>query len=126
MRKNKYNYYFIVFCLCCSSNLWAQSYDQQYAAWKTQQQAKDAQLMASQPEQHYLGKPSLNAVGEKIRLNSANAAQLQQLSGIGEKKAQAIIEYRQKNGAFKSIDELQNVKGIGPALLQKNKAKLAL
>ncbi len=126
MRKNKYNYYFIMFCLCCSSNLWAQSYDQQYAAWKTQQQAKDAQLMASQPEQHYLGKPSLNAVGEKIRLNSANAAQLQQLSGIGEKKAQAIIEYRQKNGAFKSIDELQNVKGIGPALLQKNKAKLAL
>ena len=52
--------------------------------------------------------------------------QLQELSGIGLKKAEAIIAYRQKNGKFKNIEELQQVKGIGPALFAKNKDRLAL
>ncbi len=48
------------------------------------------------------------------------------LNGVGEKKAQAIVEYRQKNGGFKTVDELMNIKGIGPKLLEKNKSKLML
>ncbi|MFW2709547.1 ComEA family DNA-binding protein, partial [Acinetobacter baumannii] len=40
--------------------------------------------------------------------------------------AQAIVEYRQKNGSFKNIDEIKNVKGIGPAIFEKNKSRLAL
>ncbi|WP_368738733.1 ComEA family DNA-binding protein [Escherichia coli] len=46
--------------------------------------------------------------------------------GIGQKKAEAIIEYRQKNGKFKTIEDIQQVKGIGPTLFAKNKDKLAL
>ena len=57
----------------------------------------------------------------KINLNTATVDELQQLNGIGLKKAQAIIDYRQKQGKFKNIEELNNVKGIGPKLFEKNK-----
>ena len=48
-----------------------------------------------------------------VNLNSASVAQLQTLPGIGASTAQRIVEYRQKNGSFKKIEELMNVKGIG-------------
>lgn len=56
----------------------------------------------------------------KVNINTANAAQLSALPGIGEKLAARIVEYRQKAGSFKSVQELMNVKGIG----EKNLAKL--
>jgi competence protein ComEA len=52
--------------------------------------------------------------------------QLQQLSGVGEKKAQAIIDYRNQYGKFKNVEELKNVKGIGPSLYEKNRSQLGL
>jgi comEA protein len=48
-----------------------------------------------------------------INLNSATQADLEKLPGIGAATAKAIIEYRQKNGGFKKVEELMNVKGIG-------------
>lgn len=48
-----------------------------------------------------------------VNINSAAVAQLQTLPGIGASTAQRIVDYRQKNGAFKKIEELMNVKGIG-------------
>jgi competence protein ComEA len=48
-----------------------------------------------------------------LNLNTATAAQIATLPGIGPKAAQRIVEYRQKNGGFKKIEELMNVKGIG-------------
>lgn len=48
-----------------------------------------------------------------VNLNSASVAQLQTLPGIGASAAQRIVDYRQKNGSFKKIEELMNVKGIG-------------
>lgn len=48
-----------------------------------------------------------------IDLNTADAAELQQLNGIGEKKAELILLYRQEHGPFQTIEELMNVKGIG-------------
>jgi competence protein ComEA len=48
-----------------------------------------------------------------VNLNSGSLAQLQTLPGIGASAAQRIVDYRQKNGAFKKIEELMNVKGIG-------------
>ena len=64
---------------------------------------------------------------ELVNLNKASAAAMQQnLVGIGPIKAEAIVSYRKKNGKFKSLDDLQNVTGIGPALIKKNKRYLSL
>jgi len=61
----------------------------------------------------------------KVDLNVADAATLQrELSGVGEAKAKAIVAYRETNGPFASIDELLEVKGIGKAILDKNREKL--
>ncbi len=48
-----------------------------------------------------------------VNLNAASADQLASLPGIGERTAQLIVEYRQKNGPFKKSEDLMNVKGIG-------------
>ena len=48
-----------------------------------------------------------------INLNTATAAELEKLPGIGQKVAARIVEYRQKNGPFKKVEELMNVQGIG-------------
>ena len=48
-----------------------------------------------------------------INLNTATVAQLETLPGIGSRTAQLIVEHRQKNGGFKKIEELMNIKGIG-------------
>lgn len=124
-----------------------------YQQWKSEQQNQDRQLKtqdqqrpaASALQNHYLSKPvlsqststlsssensksasSASANSLKIRLNSASAEQFQQLNGIGQKKAEAIVDYRSKNGKFKSIEQIQEVKGIGPAIFAKNKERLAL
>src|SRR5688572_26981478 len=55
-------------------------------------------------------KPSAAAL---INLNTATQAQLESLPGLGAKVAERILEYRQKNGAFKKVEDLMNVKGIG-------------
>lgn len=49
----------------------------------------------------------------KINLNTADAATLMQLDGLGEKTAAAILDYRESHGGFDTVEELQNVKGIG-------------
>jgi competence protein ComEA len=54
-----------------------------------------------------------------VNINSASQSELETLQGIGPAKAKAIVEYRKKNGTFKSPDELEKVKGIGPAIMKK-------
>lgn len=49
----------------------------------------------------------------QININTATVEELLSLDSLGEKTAQAIIRYREENGAFQSIEEIQNVKGIG-------------
>ena len=50
----------------------------------------------------------------KVNINTASAEQLTTLPGIGPKLAARIVEYRQKSGAFKSVQELMNVKDLNP------------
>lgn len=59
--------------------------------------------------------------GSKIDLNSASLSDLTTLKGIGEKKAQAIINYREKVGKFTSVEQLAEVTGIGPATVEANR-----
>lgn len=61
-----------------------------------------------------------------VNVNTANKDELQMLTGIGPAKAQAIIDYRTKNGSFKSVDDLTKVPGIGPAVLGKMKNDVTL
>lgn len=64
---------------------------------------------------------------QKINLNDADALTLQQqLNGIGQAKAQAIVAYREANGPFQSVDELLEIKGIGNALMERNRDRLTL
>ncbi len=64
---------------------------------------------------------------ELVNINKADAATLQQnLVGIGEVKAKAIVNYRKKNGAFSSLDDLMAVEGIGAKTIAKNKKYLSL
>src|SRR5664279_1219019 len=61
-----------------------------------------------------------------VDLNTATQSQLESLSGVGPKKAVAIIEYRKKNGAFKSVDELDKVPGFGAKTVAKLKKDLTV
>ncbi|MEW5695820.1 ComEA family DNA-binding protein [Pseudomonas synxantha] len=63
----------------------------------------------------------------KVNLNAADAESLRRdLFGIGTAKAKAIIAYRENNGPFTAVDELLEVKGIGKALLEKNRDRLVI
>lgn len=63
---------------------------------------------------------------EKVNINTANQSELETLPGIGPSLASRIIEYREQNGKFNSIEELKNVKGIGDAKFEdlKNSATI--
>ena len=62
--------------------------------------------------------PLAAMASSQIDINSADAATLEQVRGIGPAKASAIVAYRQENGLFKSVDELVNVPGIGERSLE--------
>jgi competence protein ComEA len=69
------------------------------------------------------GKPAAGAV---VNINTAPATELQTLPGIGAKTAARIVEYRQKNGPFKKIEELMNVRGVGEKNFLKLKAQVTV
>lgn len=63
---------------------------------------------------------------QKVNINTADITTLQTLSGIGESKAEAIIEYREKNGNFQKIEDIKNVSGIGDAVYEKIKDNITV
>ena len=69
---------------------------------------------------------SVEKAAPVINLNTASAAALENLPGVGAKMAERIVEYRQKNGPFKKIEDLMNVKGIGEKNFLKLKARLSV
>ncbi len=66
--------------------------------------------------------PSSQPAAALVNLNTATQAELEKLPGVGASTAKTIIEYRQKNGGFKKVEELMNVKGIGEKSFLKLKA----
>lgn len=58
-----------------------------------------------------------------VDINTANKAELMNIKGIGEKKADAVLEYR-KDHCFKSVEDLTSVKGFGSKFIEKNKKEL--
>ena len=80
-----------------------------------------AQKASTAPEPSPAAKAS-----DIVNLNTASAAQLEALPGIGAKTAERIVAYREKNGPFKKIEDLMNVKGIGEKSFLKLKARLTV
>ncbi|MGY6215351.1 ComEA family DNA-binding protein [Methylolobus aquaticus] len=67
------------------------------------------------------------ALAEAVDINSANSDQLAQaMVGVGKAKADAIVQEREKNGKFNSIEDLSRVKGIKQALIEKNRNNLTV
>lgn len=78
------------------------------------EQVSSTENINSEPE----NAPEETAAGAKININTAGAEDLKKLKGIGDATAAKIIEYRNRNGAFKTAQDLLKVKGIGPKRLQ--------
>lgn len=71
--------------------------------------------------------PGLSFSGEgALDINTASAKQLESLKGIGNEIAKRIVDYREANGPFKSVDDLQKIKGIGKGKLAKIKDNLTV
>lgn len=84
---------------------------------------KAVEPMAAQTESTE-NTPSKN-VGDKLNINTATANEIQKfLTGIGAKKAEAIVQYREKYGNFTTAEQLLEVQGIGKATLEKNRDRL--
>lgn len=64
------------------------------------------------------------AAADTIDINQADREQLMQIDGIGAAKAAAIVEYREQNGPFESVDQLTEVNGVGDATLENNRDML--
>ena len=67
------------------------------------------------------GTPPASSKEKKVNLNKANLKELKQVKGLGGKRAQDIIDHREANGKFKSVDELKKVSGIGAKTIEKLK-----
>ncbi|PAA99717.1 ComEA family DNA-binding protein [Serratia fonticola] len=72
--------------------------------------------------------PEAPSEGEaQVSINQADAEALATvLNGVGLKKAEAIVRYREQNGPFSEIDQLQEVPGIGPSLVERNRDRLKM
>lgn len=70
---------------------------------------------------------STHVLAGQVNINTADAGTLAStIDGVGERKAQAIVEYRLTNGPFASVDELANVKGIGTKTVENNRGSLTV
>ena len=61
-----------------------------------------------------------------VNINTASQAELESIKGIGPAKSKAIIDYRTKNGAFKTVDDLDNVKGFGKKSIDKMRSEISV
>jgi competence protein ComEA len=70
---------------------------------------------------------AVNAIAAPVNINTADAKTISEaLSGIGQKKAEAIVKYREEKGLFKTAEDLTNIAGIGEKTVEKNKNDILL
>lgn len=96
---------------------WNQNHREVEYQITTIQRRQEIDTPLPQPEEQQKQPDSL-LPGEKININTADEYDLQRLPGIGEKRARDIITYREQQGGFHSVEELDQVSGIGPAILK--------
>ena len=70
--------------------------------------------------------PQPAAPGEKVNINTAGVDELVALPGIGRAYAERIVEYRQKNGPFKNVEDILNVRGIGEKTCERIRDRLTI
>jgi competence protein ComEA len=114
----KWRYYLLVPTLVIGVFSSGMAWSQNTPAGST---APTAPTSAAKPAMAGTPKPAA-----KININTADEATLMTLKNIGKSKASAIIDYRQKNGPFKSVDDLTKVKGIGDKTLAQLKDQLTI
>lgn len=85
----------------------------------------DLQAFEITENQHSTTEISTEFIG-KININTAGVEELMKLELIGEKKALAIIEYREQNGKFRKPEELMNIDGISDTIVRKNYDKITV
>ena len=73
-----------------------------------------------------LSLPGLLFAEGVVDINTADKETLMTLSGVGAAFAERIIDYREQHGGFRSVQELADIRGIGPALIEKNKDALTV
>ncbi|KAB2970519.1 ComEA family DNA-binding protein [Zoogloea sp.] len=74
----------------------------------------------------FLALAGIHSAFGAVNLNTATVAELDSVKGIGPSKAQAIVDYRTKNGPFKSLDDLKNIKGFGDKSIARMKDELTV
>lgn len=87
---------------------------------------KKGESVAQSLETLQVSAPAQQNQEEKINVNTATEAELQTISGIGAKKAQEIIRFRDEQGPFKTVEELKNVPGIGEKTVERLKDMLTV
>ncbi len=88
---------------------------------KNTQQGEESKTQITQQQKVQNNNPN------SVNINTATAAELKdKLVGIGTKKAQAIVEYREKNGQFLSVEQITEVSGIGKITLEKNRERILI
>lgn len=83
-------------------------------------------LMAVLAVAALLGGRPVAAANAPININTASATELTTIKGIGPAKAQAIVEHREKNGQFKSVDDLKLVRGIGDKMIEQLRTQVTV
>lgn len=110
---------FTGFALFCCSWFFSRATLPQPYQVSTAQRPAEIETASSQEEASETGSwPESLLSGEKININTADSYDLQRLPGVGEKRAQDIILYREEHGPFQTVEELTNVSGIGPGILE--------
>ena len=98
---------------------------QALAEEKTSEQAQPQTQVQQQTAVQARSQTVQQTVSDKLNINTASASEIQKaLIGIGAKKAEAIVQYREKHGNFTVAEQLLEVQGIGKATLEKNRDRI--